>query len=120
MAVPAKRKSYSEEQIQLGLTALAYASGNSRRASRELKQVGLAIPQRTLHDWRQKTHPQKYEEIQAEVLPKIRERAAEKQMAVVEAATGVQHKLLGRLDRESGDMDLKDVSTASRNVAVVT
>jgi hypothetical protein len=113
-----RRPTYTSEQIELGLLAVAHANGNTRQASRELKTGGVKLDHRTLWRWSRERHAGRYESIRSEVLPKIRERAAERQMDIVEAAMGVQRKLVDRLDKEADDLAIRDVPGASRNVAV--
>jgi hypothetical protein len=114
---PAKRD-YTAEQVELGLLAVAYANGNTRKAARELKTANVKVPPRTLWDWSRKSRLEDYERVRRKVLPKIQQRAAEQHMGIAEAGMEVQEKMLTRLGKESGNLEIKDVSTASRNLAV--
>jgi hypothetical protein len=49
--VSRRRRIYSEEEIGRVLYAVALASGNHSRASRDLAETGLDIPSCTLSDW---------------------------------------------------------------------
>src|SRR4051794_33141475 len=96
MALPAKRRDYSEQERELGLIALAYANGNGRKASRELKAAGVTIPRPTLESWR-KSQLDRYESIRSEVMPKIREEMAEKHRAIAEEATDLAGEAVTQL-----------------------
>ena len=45
-----RRGSYSEQEIEPGLQAVAFFSGDTRRAAKELKRLGHPVPRTTLRD----------------------------------------------------------------------
>jgi hypothetical protein len=62
---------YSEDEIARALYAVALASGNHARASRDLAEAGIDIPSRTLQDWTRDKHRHRYEEIKLEAILEI-------------------------------------------------
>jgi hypothetical protein len=77
-----EKRSFSEQEVQRALVEIAAASGNTRKASRELALEGLEIHSKTLWRWYKETHAEKYERIRLEMLPKITAFAAEQHMAL--------------------------------------
>lgn len=117
---PQKRtcKSYTEAEIERGLVATALASGNTRLAAATLAGEGLPIPRTTLRSWVTEIHPQRYEEVQASELPKLKKRLAEKHLALAERQMGVEHKLTDRLQESLEEIPARDLPGAIRNVGV--
>jgi Mrp family chromosome partitioning ATPase len=58
------RRTYSEEDISVGLAELVRCRGNSRRAARSLNAAGHDIPESALRRWKD-DHPQLYAELRA-------------------------------------------------------
>ena len=71
------RSSYTSEEIERGLSAVALVQGNTRRAAAALKAEGLAIPRTTLQEWTTKTHRDRYMAISEDELPHTYRRIAE-------------------------------------------
>lgn len=65
------QQTYGEQEIENGLQALAVHAGNARVAS---EMTG--VPERTLRNWRNQSHVERYAEIRREIMPKIRQRLA--------------------------------------------
>jgi Mrp family chromosome partitioning ATPase len=59
------RRVRTEDDIELGLVALARSKGHARRAARALKASGHDIPESTLRRWKD-VHAERYEKIRAE------------------------------------------------------
>jgi hypothetical protein len=111
---------FNEEEIERGLVALALYSGNSRRASKALKGQGLSVGATTLRRWKDDLHPEQYRKLQQDVLPEVRERAAEMHTDLAEREV----ELSGRLVRDLGErmdkekMPVRDLPGAIRNLDV--
>ena len=69
------RSRYSDQEIELGLSAVALYSGNTRRAAESLAAAGQPIPRETLRGWLN-LHPIEYERIRREITPRLKERMA--------------------------------------------
>jgi hypothetical protein len=114
------QRSYGEVEIQRGLLALACANGNSRKASRDLAEDGIAIPHSTLAKWKTKNHASRYNEIRAEVLPRIREQTGDEHLALarmqLDASAKSTEAFMKKL--EADELDARDLSTAARNFDV--
>jgi len=50
-------QSYDAETIDRGLLTLAMCAGDGARAHRRLAAEGVTVPERTLRDWKTRTHP---------------------------------------------------------------
>ena len=111
---------HSNEEIERGLLAVAVANGNTRRAQQALAVEGLDLPRSTLHRWQMETHAERYIQIQADVLPKIRAQAAEQHMELAERGMAVEQKLLDKLEEEVNEIPSRDLAGAARNVATGT
>jgi hypothetical protein len=66
-----RRRLCNQEEIERALYAVAMASGNLPRASRELAETMLNIPSRTLSDWTRDKHNQRYQEISSSRSPRF-------------------------------------------------
>ena len=97
--------------------ALAVCSGNVHRAASRLADMGMSVGSSTLHRWKSK-HREKYESIRREVLPRIREEAAEDHTALSAANREAEAAVLARLIQEVPDLPARDLSTTGRNLAV--
>jgi hypothetical protein len=112
----AVQRSYNLEEIELGLSELAIWFGNSRQASRTLADKGIEIPRSTLEGW-QRQHPERYAELQEQVVPIVRERLA--QLFETSAMRSVELTLKGldRMDEEFGEIPARDLAGAIRNIS---
>src|SRR5829696_1433163 len=99
---------YSDEQIELALIAVAYANGNTRQASADLKTAGLKVAHKTLWRWSKEQHVERYEQVRAKVLPPLRARAAETFRDIAARQTSAAAKMTDRLEREVEEIDAKD------------
>ena len=117
---PAKRTrtSYTEEEIERGLVATALASGNTRMAAEILAGEGLPIPRSTLQSWVRRIHPQRYEEVRARELPRLREFLAEKHTAAAERYLRLEQRVADRIEETLEEIPARDLPGASRNLAV--
>jgi hypothetical protein len=108
---------FSELEIEQGLMALALESNNSRKAKRRLAALGMKVDHSTLQRWRTK-YADKYRTLQADLLPKLREEAAERHSAVADREMEVGLELLDSLQEKTGELPARDLSTAIRNLDV--
>jgi hypothetical protein len=109
---------YDLEQVLRGLTAVAYANGNSTQAARDLEEDGITIPQKTLWRWAMRTHREDYERIRREILPVVGAAVADKHMALADRQIDLASELAERLSKEAGDLPIRDVPGAMRNASV--
>jgi hypothetical protein len=84
-----KGGSYTDQEVERGLVALALCSGNSRRAARLLEDRGLPIPRSTLKQWPD-LYPDHYSAVQAQVLPELKARLAEEHTALADLERGLR------------------------------
>jgi hypothetical protein len=112
---PTKR-SYSLEETELGLTALALQNGNTRAASRDLAEQGCEVPRETLRYWRNHLHIERYEQIAQQLAPKIEERIVSRLRENIEAKLEAS-RLATDLERQRIEAgDVKDASAVVRNM----
>lgn len=116
MTLTVGRHSYTREEVERGLIALAYANGNSRHAARMLKDTGMHIEHTVLWRWKNENHADLYKELQERVLPDIRAAAAEKHMAQAEREIEVSREALERLAGKLDELPARDLPGAVRNL----
>ena len=63
-------------------------------------------------------HPQRYEEVRARELPRLREFLAEKHTAAAERYLRLEQRVAERIDETLGEIPARDLPGASRNLAV--
>jgi len=118
--VAVKKPKTSEIDIEAGLLALAAHNGNSRKAAAFLAgQQGSQHDHTTLWEWKHR-YPERYQALRAEILPKIREQAADEHMDLAQKAMSAEAKVLARLDKEVDDLPVKELPGAARNMAVAS
>lgn len=100
------KQSYDEATKQIALVKIAHWNGNTRQAHRALAEEGIEIPRSTLESWKQRDHPAEYQRIRTELLPKLREGAAdrhaaqeERDLTISEAASDL---IMARLPHMNG------------------
>jgi len=113
------------EEVEHGLLVLAECNGNFHRAAGILEEQGLRISQDTLRCWMKGRlkggrYAKRYEEIRAEVLPKIQERAAERHMELADKAMDVELLIAERLKEKVKHIEARDLPGAQRNVATTS
>ena len=54
---------YSDEEIEVALSVVAFHCGNTRKAAETLEDQGLHVPESTLRHWRSKLYVERYMEI---------------------------------------------------------
>ena len=120
MADTPKRRSYTIEEVERGLSAMALCDGNYRLAARLLENQGYEYPAETLRSWAFKIHTDRYEQAKAQTLPEIREKMAKDSEALALAYALGEREALGRLLDKLEDPNLKPAELAAivRNLAV--
>lgn len=110
---------YTASEIERGLIELVACNGNARQAAANLDQDPSirSIPYQTLTGWKSSVHANRYREIRAELLPQIREHAADEHMALVSASMAVETEFLEALKGKAADIPARDLPGAVRNLA---
>ena len=113
---------YNLEQIQLGLTCYALASGNSYLASRELQKLhDLKVDPKTLQRWAQDKHRDEYERLRTTVLQQVGARVAEahtaRSVSSMQLENELDEELLQGKMKELKPKELSDLTSAKRNLA---
>ena len=103
---------YSDAEIHAALVAAAKYHGNYRAASRE-----TGINKDTLRFWIEKKHAERYRQIQAELTPVLRARAAEEYMARAEVSRRIEEAIDAQLIERLDQIPARDLPGAKRNVA---
>jgi hypothetical protein len=94
-ALARRRSKYTEVEIDAGLTAVAMASGNTRRAAKALVTAGQRrVPQSTLKRWVDRIYAQRYRQIQEQTLPELNAQMAEVHDQLVIAYSDLQWQAL--------------------------
>lgn len=112
----APQRSYDAEQVEAGLQALAIADGNHRLAHRLLAENNTDIPAGTLYEWKT-THAERYEQIRADVLPKIRERMAAESEELAIAYAQLEREAIELLKPKLNDLRPNELAGVQRNLA---
>jgi uncharacterized Ntn-hydrolase superfamily protein len=113
----ARNRRCTDEEIDRGLTAVALCSGNSERAARALADQGWQIDARTLRKWRG-AHANRYEQLQAGVLPAVYGRIAERAENIAERLADLEEDAADRVAELLPDMKAGEAAGALRNVSV--
>jgi transposase-like protein len=86
------RTAKNPEEIDAALTVLAYYGGNAARAAQDLGNVS----ERTLRDWRNHAHRDRYLQIAEREGPRIEALAAAQAREIVIRSADVEHRILDR------------------------
>ena len=92
----ARNRSYTPEEVDQGLTAVAICNGNTRRAERELAAQGIKVTRAALQSWK-RTKKDRYIELQETVLPEIRAKMAQQNEALARDYTYAEHKAVSQI-----------------------
>lgn len=111
----AVQTSYTLEQREAGLTALAIWHGNSRQASRTLKEQGLDIPHQTLQDWK-RAHAERLAELTEQIVPQVREKLAQQFEVIGMRSAELTLKSLDKYDEKLDGLEARDLAGAIRNI----
>jgi hypothetical protein len=109
---------YSDAQIELGLRALAIASGNARKATALLAKQGVSIPRTTLQMWANQLYVERYRQIKREVMPAIYDRIAERSEQIADDLADLEGQLAEQMRRQAPELSPRDTAGALRNVSV--
>ena len=113
--LPARRNgSYTELEVDAGLTALVVCSGNSRRAEGLLAESGYRrVPDRTLHDWKSKIHARRRCPTSASLRrgPCVSEQPCASRMR--QSASSTRHENKSKAREEQDMVELEHTSLAS-------
>jgi hypothetical protein len=116
---PARHASrYTDSEIELGLRAMAIASGNARKASTLLRRQGIKIPRTTLQVWATDLHVDRYRRIQREEMPAIYDRIAERSERIVDDLGELEAQLVEQMREQAPDLSPRDTASTLRNVTV--
>jgi hypothetical protein len=117
---PARRTSYTTEDIERGLSALAFYAGNSIRAASALKEMGHPVPARTLRGWR-KQEGQRYERLRAELQDRVFAETAEEWLSLTREAIEAAGDAVAMARQSTAQGDSKEAKTwagTARDLAV--
>jgi len=117
----ALRRNYTDQEIEIALTALAICSGQRRRAAELVKEThDLEIPPETIRDWRKHTHTDRYERIRQEIAPQLEAQLADAHQALADNAAKLEAKTIERPDErlKAGDVEDKDLANILKNSAI--
>lgn len=119
------REFYSPEDIERALLEVAMNGGYFKTASDSIKkkseELGLerAPSREAIRKWVTDTYRDRYEEIRAEIAPKIRAQIAEENVGLARRYAQAEHtaldKVLEAVDQDK--LDAKDLVNLSRNLA---
>jgi len=118
---PRKYKAhYTDQERQLGLTALAVCSGRRDRAHDLLKEQEVDIPAKTLYHWATKDHVDEYQRIRLEIAPKLQAQLADAHQALATDAASLEAKTIQKLDERlnSGEVEDKNLANIFKAAAI--
>jgi hypothetical protein len=110
------KRSYTAEQVEAGLQALAIADGNHRLASRLLAEHEQDIPAATLYHWKIDKAAD-YEQIKATILPQIREKMAAESEALAVAYAHMERETLERLNARIDELKPGELAQVATRIA---
>jgi len=119
---PTRRGSYSEEEIERGLQAVAYFSGDTRRAAKELKSLGHPVPRTTLRNWIAGKYVERYERARVAIRDRVWEEIAEDWQRVARKSARAAEQLVESAETEAKAGELRranEAAAAARNLATV-
>jgi len=99
--------SWPDTEVERGLVALALSNGSPTHAQRLLAADGLAIPLQTLKSWKYRDHVERYEQIRARELPRIKQQLADRHTHLAELHADLAEKAARRLDEAIDNNELK-------------
>jgi hypothetical protein len=112
------KRSYTTEQVEAGLHALAISNGSEKIASYILTEGGYDIPHATLQGWKkQPKHQARLAEIEATVVPRVRERMAAESEALAIAYAHIERKALDLLEPRLHELRPAELAGVQRNIA---
>jgi hypothetical protein len=106
-----------EITLERGLMALAERNGNSRKAAKDLKADGIEVCFQTLWNW-SRQYEDRYQAIRAQVLPKIRAKAADQHMDLAQRLMKAESEMVDQLQKKIPDIEPRDLPGSIRNTAV--
>ncbi len=112
IATRPQMSNYTAPRIEEGLRALAMVSGNCEKASRL-----TGIPPKTLRNWRNDQHTERYAAIQAELQPTILADIAEHSEQLARRAAELEGELIEDLAANKGKLTPNETAGALRNVS---
>jgi hypothetical protein len=109
---------YAAHEIELGLRALARASGNSRRAAQALSESGsLNVAHQLLWDW-SKRFSDLYERICRETQPVIDREIAQREEATARRLQEIGEQLVDRIADDAENLNAGQAANALQKVSV--
>jgi hypothetical protein len=112
-------KPYGEMERRYALGVLALCDGDSRAAAKALKEQGLRGPSdRQLREWKTGKYAAEYLAVKKEQAPHVLAVHAERWDQVSRAATSATLKGLTRLDKDIGDIPLRELPRTVRDTSV--
>jgi hypothetical protein len=111
------QRTYDLKTVEAGLLALASWRGSPTNASRTLAEQGIKIPKETLQTWK-KVHAARYHEIEAEILPHIRQALAAHQELIARRASEVALDMIELTATQMKEIPARDLPSAVRNMEV--
>ncbi len=111
---PARK--YDAAEQQRSLMTLAFCNGNAKRAAKALAN-DVGVSRRQLTRWRDE-HRKDYEQIRRDIMPAIREQAAESLMETVDELSDLESNLIQRNKAAVNKLRPAELSGALRNASV--
>lgn len=113
---------HTAEQIEASLICIAMESGNVGRARKLIKEQGVfgdeKIPLRsTLARWPE-TYSERYAEIRAEIVPKLKARLADVHTDLAQRLAELESQTIDDLNANLDELSAKDKANLLRNAAV--
>jgi hypothetical protein len=98
---PGHGSRYTDAEVELGLRALAIASGNARKASTLLARQRIKISRTTLQFWATDLHLDRYRRIQRRVMPVIYDQIAERGERMAEDLGELEAQLVEQMREQA-------------------
>lgn len=107
---------YPLDHIEAGLAAMAIWHGNSRQASRVLKEQGVEVPPNTLIEWKNR-YTERYAELTEQIVPQVREKLAQQFEAIGMRSAELTLQSLDQYGEKLDKLEARDLAGAIRNIS---
>jgi hypothetical protein len=106
----------ADRKVEKALLTVAEKMGNCRQAQKALAKDGIKVAHQTLWEWTRRRHVERYEELRAKALPKIRAELVGEHIEL--ARLNMEAEAATLKEYRAADLPARDRPGAARNFAV--
>lgn len=108
---------YSEQDVERALQCRAICASAGETSQALNAEFGLSIPERTISEWVSKTHRDRYEQIRADIAPKLHAAIASEMEDLAVKIAQVERDAVERVEAQIKSMDGKDAAIALKSLS---